>query len=421
MTDEFNNNIPQDTHKVVSEALHILDQESVSPEEDALCQRQSEMENILEEKAGRVIDAKRKGQDQSDEEEALENAIREDVRVNKKLQMFLEDNNAGREKKAHLAKEQTPKEVGKRETYQMHEEKDHQQVKEDVDQAGETADLNFGDRRGELEAAYDVNDDEVKHLLKNAGWSDEQVEHNLERLRSLVAEKVALEAELEQLQLAEDLLRKRKNLEKFGDTQSYKDGDRRLAHLESELGKCSAVIKTRERELQKIESRKDARQEVYNQIKYEKEELGDEIERLDKNISESKDEVAVNMEELQKFIDENTKLSNEEQRALRQELEVLRDDIQRCGQKEKELKEELDSLKKEDLELREDSLDVKKLLIEKERLREYLIEIDAALDNSGTEVNKQENAVKIDELKGEQERIRGTITRCKGSKGRARC
>ena len=409
--DNYNNNISEDAGQIISQ---ILDQESVAtPEKDELLQRQNDMESLVKEKAERVMECKRRERDPSDEEEALENAIREKISVDQKLHKIVEDNEVDSEKKAHISKKEGQLKDGEdpeivEEDQQSGEVLDDEDgeastVKEEKSVDGGVSDEKFHDRRKELEEDFRVNDNQLHILLKNAGLSDDHKKTDLENLKSLIVEKVNSEEELEQSRLLEDLLSKKQNLEgKISVKQPSEHGSTRKSQLESELARINAVVKRRIKELQKIQEIKDAKEEALKQANNEKEELDERMETRNDKINKARKEVETNLEEVQRILNENEQRSKDEQQELQQELEVLQQEIERSRKEEKELEKGLHRLKKEPHKPMGDVLDLEKLLNEKESLRVYLAEIDAALDDSETDVSEEENAAKIDELRNKK-------------------
>ena len=422
--DKYNNNISEDAGQIISQ---ILDQESVAtPEKEKLLQRQSKMEGVVKEKAERVMQCKRRGRDQNDEEEALENAIREKISVDQKLQKVLGDKDVGSEKKAHMKEGQLDdgkepvqvEEENKQQSGEVLDDEDGEgaSVKEEIEQGLHpgSSDENFHDRRRELEEDFRVNDNKLHILLKNAELSHDHKTTELENLKCLIVEKVKLEDELEQSRWLEDLLSKMQNLEE----KIREDVSGRKSQLESELEKSNAVIKRRVKELQKIQAKKDAREEALKRVNDEKEELDERLGTFKDKINKARKEVETNLEEVQRIINENEHRSNEEQQELRQELEELQQEIERSGKKEKELEKELHRLKKEPHYPISDVLDLEKLLIDKESLRVYLAEIDAALDDSETDASEGEDSVKVDELRNKKRVLETSLEELRNQKAK---
>ena len=275
------------------------------------------------------------------------------------------------------------------------------------------------DKRRELEENLRISENALYKLLQHAGLSDDHENNDLENLKSLAAEKVKLEEELEQSRLLEDLLNKKQTLQKqLCHNEAEEDDHGRKAQLDSELEKLNALIKRRKSELQKIETKKEAKEETLKRLSEEKEKLDERLEPLNETINKARKDVETDIEEVQRNISENEKYSNEEQQALRQDLEVLHDDIERCKKEEQELEKELRRLKKESREPKGDVLDLEKLLIEKESLREYLAEIDATLDNSETDATEQETSDEIDELRENKRDLETKLEEIRNKKAR---
>lgn len=422
--DKYKNNISEDAGQIISQ---ILDQESVAtPEKDELLQRQSKMESVVKEKTERVTECKKRGRDPNDEEEALENAIREKISVDQKLQKVLGDKDVGSEKRAHVKEGQL--EDGK-DTVQVEEQNKQQSGQALDDEDGEGAsvkeereqgldpgssDEKFHDRRRELEEDFRANDNQLDILLKNTGLSDDHRKTELENLKCLIVEKVKLEEELEQSRLLEDLLSKKQNLEE----KIREDVIGRKSQLENELEKINAVTKRREKELQKIQAKKDAREDVLKRVNDGKAEVDERLETFKDKINKARKEVKTNLEKIHRTINENEQRSNEEQQELRQELEELQQEIERSGKEEEELEKELHHLKKEPHKPIGDVLDLEKLLIEKESLRVYLAEIDAALEDSETDASEGEDSAKIDELRNKKRVLETSLEELRNQKAK---
>ena len=416
------NNISEDAGQIISQ---ILDQESVAtPEQEELLQRQSKMESVVKEKAERVTECKRRGRDPNDEEEVLENAIREKISVDQKLQKVLGDKDVGSEKKAHMKEGQLEdgkdpvqvEEENKQQSGEVLDDEDGEgvRVKQEIEQGldrGRSGEK-FHDRLRELEEDFRANDNQLHILLKNAGLSVDHKKTELENLKCLIVEKVKLEEELEKSRLLEDLLSKKQNLEE----KIREDVIGRKSQLESELEKINAVIKRREKELQKIQAKKDAREDALKRVNDEKEELDERMETFNDKINKARKEVETTLEEVHRTINENEQRSNEEQQELRQELEELQQEVERSGKEEKELEKELHRMKKEPHKPIGDVLDLEKLLIEKESLRVYLAEIDAALDDRETDASEGEDSAKIDELRNKKSVLETSLEELRNQK-----
>ena len=452
--DEHNNNIPGENDAIISKALQIPEQEPVTASErDVLLQKQCDMEKFIKEKAKVLTEARRRGQDPGDEEQALENVIKDKISVDKKILVTLRDGKGDSDYTFSIRKTKRPPEVEKTGPYQQEEEKPFEEDIEKStseeeqwgrvlkDEDGERTspsitthekdnneqwldtrglDTNLDDRRRELRENLCVNEDRLNNLLQNAGLSVVPENNELENFKYLVVEKIKLKEEGEQLQLLEGLLCKKQTLQKeLYDNDSGEDyGSDKTALLEKELKKLNVLIERRENKIQRIQTVKDAREKSFNRLSEEKEKLDERLGPLIEKINKATEDVEADIEELQRTINKKDKLCNEEQQALQQELELLHDDIERCCKEEQELEKELHRLKKESREANGDVLDLEKLLIQKESLRDYLAEIDATLDKTETDAAEQENPTKVEELLEQRRDLETTLEEIRNNKAK---
>ena len=300
----------------------------------------------------------------------VESVIRGKISVDKKLQEVLEENNS---KEAVSP----PQEMKKNES----------------NQRLQTADVN--DKREEMEDNLSMNEYQLNTLLQNAGLIDNDVQ----KLESLVVEKVKLEGELERSQLLQDLFLKKKYLqEKLCNEQQQSDECQRNEELRSELEKLNALIDRRENDVEKIQTKKNVIKEKVKHLEDEKEKLNNKLKPLTESIIKLAGEVQVRLEDAKKKLNEHEKCAVEERQALQNEFEALQDEIDRWSKEEKEVDRELESRKNELSERNGNLLDLEKLLIEKESLREYLTEIDATLDKTEMDTVEQANVTNAQEL-----------------------
>ena len=362
---------PKEVNDTFTHAISTLGKESapiIGWEE--LRQKQHEMEVVLKEKAECLIRANREGKDPSSDEEVVESVIRDKISVDKKLQEVLEENNS----KEAVFPPQEMKENESNQRLQM-------------------ADVN--DEREEMEDNLSMNEYQLNTLLQSAGLIDNDVQ----KLESLVVEKVKLEGELEKYQLLQDLFLKKKYLQqKLCNEQQQSDECQRNEELRSELEKLNALIDRRENDVEKIKTKKNVTKEKVKHLEDEKEKLNNKLKPLTESIIKLAGEVQVRLEDAKKKLNEHEKCAVEERQALQNELEALQDEIDRWSKEEKEVDRELESRKNGLSERNGNLLDLEKLLIEKESLREYLTEIDATLDKTEMDTVEQANVTNAQEL-----------------------
>ena len=370
-SDDYCHYDPKEVNDTFTQAISTLGKESapiIGWEE--LRQKQHEMEVVLKEKAECLIRANREGKDPSSDEEVVESVIRDKISVDKKLQEVLEKNNS----KEAVFSPQEMNEIERNQRLQM-------------------ADVN--DKREEMEDNLSMNEYQLNTLLQSAGLIDNDVQ----KLESLVVEKVKLEGELERSQLLQDLFLKKKYLqEKLCNEQQQGDKCQRNEELRSELEKLNALIVRRENDVEKIKTKKNVTKEKVKHLEDEKEKLNNKLKPLTESIIKLAGEVQVRLEDAKKKLNEHEKCAVEERQALQNELEALQDEIDRWSKEEKEVDRKLESRKNELSERNGNLLDLEKLLIEKESLREYLTEIDATLDKTEMDTVEQANITNAQEL-----------------------
>ena len=370
-SDDYFRYDPKEVNDTFTQAISTRGKESapiIGWEE--LRQKQHEMEVVLKEKAECLIRANREGKDPSSDEEVVESVIRDKISVDKRLQEVLEENNS----KEGVFPPQEMKENESNQRLQMAE---------------------VNDKREEMEDNLSMNEYQLNTLLQNAGLIDNDVQ----KLESLVVEKVKLEGELERSQLLQDLFLKKKYLqEKLRNEQQQSDECQRNEELRSELEKLNALIDRREKDVEKIKTKKNVTEEKVKHLEDKKEKLSNKLKPLTESIIKLAGEVQVRLEDAKKKLNEHEKCAVEERQALQNELEALQDEIDRWSKEEKEVDRELESRKNELSERNGNLLDLEKLLIEKESLREYLTEIDATLDKTEMDTVEQANVTNTQEL-----------------------
>ena len=388
-SDDYCNYDPKEVDDTIAQAISTLGKESapiIGWEE--LRQKQHEMEVVLKEKAECLIRANRERKDPSSDEEVVESVIREKISVDKKLQEVLEENNS---KEAVCSQ---------------------QEIKEnESNQRLQIADVN--DKREEMEDNLSMNECQLNTLLQKAGLIDNDVQ----KLESLVVEKVKLEGEVERSQLLQDLFHKKKYLEeKLCDEQQQSNECQRNKELRSELEKLNALIDRRENDVEKIKTKKNVTKEKVKHLEDEKEKLNNKLKPLTESIIELAGEVQVRLEDAKKNLNEHEKCAVEERQAFQNELEALQDEIDRWSKEEKEVERELESRKNELSERNGDVLDLEKLLIEKESLREYLTEIDATLDKTEMDTVEQANITNAQELSEKKKELERKLDEIRNKK-----
>lgn len=85
----------------------------------------------------------------------------------------------------------------------------------------------------------------------------------------------------------------------------------------------------------------------------------------------------------------------------------MQDEIELCKKEAEEVEHKLNALKKENRQavIPGDVLNLEKLLVEKENLRDYLAEIDVTLDNSQTDAIEQVAPTNIEELRKQKKEV----------------
>ena len=388
-SDDYCNSDSKELKDTITQAISTLGKEYAPIMGwEELRQKQHEMEVVLKEKAECLIRANREGKDPSTDEEVIESVIREKLSVDKKLQEVLEESNS---KEAVCSP---------------------QQIKEnESNQRLQITDVN--DKREEMEDNLSMNEYQLNTLLQKAGLIDNDVE----KLESLVAEKVKLEGELERSQLLQDLFLKKKYLqEKLCDEQQKSDKSQRSEELRSELQKLNALIDRRENDVQKIKTKKNVTKEKVEHLEDEKGKLNNTLKSLMESIIKLAGEVQIRLEDAKKNLNENEECAVEERQALQNELEALQNEIDRWNKEEKEVERELESRKNELSERNGNVLDLEKLLIEKESLREYLSEIDATLDKTEIDTVEQANITSAQELSEKKKELERKLDEIRNKK-----
>ena len=376
----------------IGQSAQFPDRESLSIKD--LRQKQREVEHVLKEKAEILTEVKKRGKDSSEEEDALEDAVREKILVDRRLKQVLKEKIHRKEREAyHEDKETYPGQVkGESST-------ESSALKDDIEIG---SNINFEDRLTELHHQIQANDDQLQNLLKIVNVSDDQYVRKLEDLKSLVFDKIKLGDEIEQLNLLEDLLNTKKKLEtKSSKTEPLEDSGEQKAQIEIELKKLNALIKLRLKQMQGLERRKESNEEALKGLLDKKEELDKRLETFKENVCKVKKEAENNLAEGERIMDKNNMITYEEQEALRREVELIQDEIERISKEITEVEKDLHLRKKESHEQSRVMLDLEQLFTKKESLREYLAEIDAVLDSSDGDFTEKEHhdPVKTDELK----------------------
>lgn len=411
--DDQTNTIPEKIALLINQALQIKQKGSISVK--GLRQRHQEVELVLKQNAERLVEAKETGKDTSDEEEVLENSIREKMIVDGQLKEVLREMSSDSEvlsSPQDEAGEQTMQNTGKSLSEPI-------ALIEDICIEAEGSPQNLKDGVREVNGNIYANDSCTRNLLMDVGFSDEEASAKMEELRSLVIEKSKLKDELQQLKLFEELLNEGKTFERKI-TQYVPQGEngKRKEQNEIELAKINAIIERKINQLQELQRRKTSKGETLKQLQDAREELDNVLETLDGDICKTQKEVKDDFEKLQRILDEQRKLSGEEQEALGREIDSIQDELERCSKEERGLEKELHFLKKE---YHEES-DLEKLFIEKECLREYLAEIDTAIGNSDTDVVEQEkrqgDPLKYDQLKESKKALEKKLDDIRDHKGK---
>ncbi|XP_020601327.1 uncharacterized protein LOC110040429 isoform X2 [Orbicella faveolata] len=450
--DSCNANIPKEMNEPLKQALLTEESETKSAdlqERQVLCQRQREMEEIIKEKAESLRQAKRLKHDLDEVEGSLEQVIREKIPVDKELQKIGEHEYESRGTRLPLSfASKKQKEEGTEAKKLEHEPimdgdaldkligdytlvdtssqeplKDDNNVsettlsltatheKDETDKGSEQSEENLEDKRRELKNNLRQTENRLNNMLQVSRPSDELEKYDLEKLKSLIAEKVKLKEELRQTKLLEDLLNKKETLlqEQLCGKDAWKDHWERKGKLEGELKKLNELVDRRENEMLEMEAKRADKEKRLNELHSDKETLDAKIQILKEQIDGERRVVEASLEELNTTISEHEKFSSEEEQALKQELQVLQDEIELCRKEAEEVERELNALKEENRQgkaaIPGDALNLEKLLIEKENLREYLAEIDVTLDSSQTDAIKQAAPTNIEELRTQKKEV----------------
>ena len=445
-----NADIPEEMNELLNRALLTLEPESMSAglqEGQELRERQRVMEENVREKAESLREAKRLEQDPDEVEGALEQVIREKIPIDKELRKIYEDENERKGTRLPLSfASKNPEERRTRAKKLEHESsmdgdtlgkliacntlegksiqeplKDNNSVseatlslpstheKDETEKGSEESENCSGDKRRELQNSLRKTENRLKNMLQISRPSDESEEYDLEKLKSLIAEKVKLKEDLRQTKLLEDLLNKKETLlqEQFCGKDAWEDHWERKRKQETELNKLNALIDRRENEMLEMEAKKADREKTLDKLNNDQEAIDEKIQTLRENIDEERRVVEDNLEELKATISEQEKRSSEDEQALKQELQVLQDEIELCKREAEEVEQELIALKKENRQaaIPGDVLNLEKLLVEKENLREYLAEIDVTLDDSQTDTIEQAAPTNIEESRKQKKEV----------------
>lgn len=439
--------ISDEIQTFVMEARLILSAEAtpmVNEEREELCQKQQLMENLVKGEAENLTEAKRKGQDLTEIEHALKHIIEEKLPVDSRLMGMDElDAKEDRFKLPSKLRKQNEKQADAEQRAKCRDddsntsrlptiddallEKPIQETHEGQNERGETevplstvgekcekemgtGKIELGEeieeKRRELEESLSQIDNRLEVILLGCDPSNKPKTVVLEGITTLIAKKAKRQEDLQQTQRFEDFLKQMEfsSGEQCSGPEANKDRHQRKIQLESDLKKLNDMIDRRERKIEKIEAKKDSKEEQLNKLRLEIGELDEIMKPLKERLRTAKTEVEAALEETQANISEQEKLSGEEQVALHQELDVLQNEIEHGNQKLQEVEGQLDFLKKEVNEsndsIHADILDLKKLLVEKEDLRDYLAEIDRALENDyESDSDEQERPADIEELR----------------------
>lgn len=445
-----NADIPEEMNELLNRALLTLEPETMSAglqEGQELRQRQRVMEESVREKAESLREAKRLEQDPDEVEGTLEQVIREKIPVDKKLRKIYEDQNESKGTRLPLSfasKKQQEKRTGAKKlehepsmdgdtldkliacntlegTSIQEPLKDNDYAseatlsltstheKDETDKGSEQSENCSGDKRRELQNSLHKTENRLKDMLQISRPSDESEKYDLEKLKSLIAEKVKLKEDLRQTKLLEDLLNKKETLlqEQFCGKDAWKDHWERKREQETELNKLNTLIFRRENEMLGMEAKKADKEKRLDKLNNDQEALEEKIQTLKENIDEERRVIEASLEALETTISEQEKRSSEDEQALKQELLVLQDEIESCKKEAEEVEHELNALKKENRQAATpgDVLNLEKLLVEKENLREYLAEIDVTLDNSQTDAIEQAAPTNIEELRKQKKEL----------------
>ena len=391
--DDESNKIPEKIALLINQALQIKQRESISVKE--LRQRHQEVEFLVKQNAESLVEAKETGKDTSDEEEVLENSIREKMTVDGQLKEVLREMSFGSEVFPSLQEEegeQPMQNTGKSRSEPI-------ALIEEIE--AESSQQNLKEAR-DVNSHIHADDSRTRNLLMEVGLSEEEAYAKMEELRSLVILRSKLKEELQQLKLIEELLNEGVTLEgKITQYLPQGDNGKRKEQNEIELVKINAIIERKIKEMQELQRKMASRDETLKQLQDAREELDNVLETLEKNICKTQKKAKDDFEKAQRILDEQKKLLGEEQEALRRELDSIEDELERSRKEERGLEEELNFLKKEYHEDRQIKSDLEKLFIEKECLREYLAEIDTAIGNSDTDFEQEKqqgDTLKYDQL-----------------------
>ena len=416
--DDESNKIPQKIALLINQALQIKQKESISVKE--LRRRHQEVELLLKQNAESLLKAKETGKDTSDEEEVLENSIREKMTVDGQLKEVLREMSFGSEVLSSLQEEEGEQPM------QNSGKSLSEPIALIVDIDAESSQQNLKEGVRDVNGHIHVDDSRTRNLLMEVGLSEEEAYAKMEELRSLVIERSKLKEELQQLMLIEELLNEGVTLE--GNIMQNKaivpqgDNGKRNEQNEIELAKINAIIERKIKEMQELQRRMASRDETLKQLQDAREELHNELETLEGNICKTQKKAKDDFEKVQRILDEQRKLLGEEQEALRRELDSIQDELERSRKEERDLEEELHFLKKEYHEDRQIKSDLGKLFAEKECLREYVAEIDTAIGNSDTDAKqeKQEgDTLKYDELRERKKALEKELRDIRDLKGKS--
>ncbi|PFX23356.1 uncharacterized protein LOC111333043 [Stylophora pistillata] len=447
-----NKSVSDEIKTFVNEACLILNPETtptITKERKELCHKQQLMENLVKREAEKLTEAKRKGQDLIEIERALKNAIEEKFPIDFRLKEM--DEHDAKEDKIKLPskmRKQNERQADAKELAKYRDsdttrrttsddaliEKSIQEIQKEKNERSETElplpiadekceeemgiankELNeeTEEKRRELEENLSQIDNRLEIMLQDCDPSDEPQKSVLENVTTLIATKAKLQEDLQLAQLFEDLLKQKElsSEEQCSGSGPNKDSYQRKIKLGSDLKKLNDMIDRRERKIRKIEAEKDAKEEQLKILNCERRELDVKMQLLKETITTARAEVEAALEEMQVNISGQERLSDEEQLALNQELEVLENAIEQGNQELQEVEEELNLLKQEVHESKDsihmDILDLEKSLVEKESLRDYLAEIDRALDdNYDSDSNGQEYPASIEELREKKNKLK---------------
>ena len=449
--DSCNRDIPEEMRELISEALLTLESETTSArlhEGQELRQRQRQMEDIIKERAESLREAKRLEQDPDEVEGALEQVIREKIPVDEVLQKTYENENdskgtrsplsfASRKQKRgeieldRLAQDSSKdgntldkliadKKLGgksndkpfKNDKYGSESTLSSTATREndETNKRSEQSEENLDDKRRELQDNLRQTENRLNNMLQPF-TPDELQKYDLEKLKSLVAKKVRLKENLRQIELLEDLLNEKETFlqEELGGKDAWKDHWERKIKLKTELKKLNEVIDRRESEVLVIEAKKADKEKRLNKLHNDKEAIDEKIQTMIENIDEKRREIEANLQELMTVMSEHEKFSSDEEQTLNQELQILKDEVELCSKEAEEVERELNVLKEESRQGRDaitgDVLNLQKLLIEKENLREYLTEIDVTLDNSQADAFEQAVPTNNEELRKQKKDV----------------